>query len=76
MQLTAYRCSKCGHYTISSSDGISCVKCHGTVVPSGNATIREKSKALNIDVSLDVSLKDTEIFKTIMDKRKNSKTCP
>jgi len=62
LHLIAYRCLKCGHYTISKYDGITCAKCHGQVVPAGEATLADKNKYMTVNVSV----KDTDIFKRII----------
>ena len=43
MELIAYKCLECGHYTISKYDGKRCVKCNGHLVPYGKATFADKS---------------------------------
>lgn len=43
MDLIAYKCLECGHYTISKYDGRKCVKCNGHLVPYGKATFVDKS---------------------------------
>lgn len=62
MKLIAYRCLECGHYTISKYDGIRCAECGGAVAPVGCATYADKSRVLSVDVSI----KDTEIFMRII----------
>ncbi|MCT8978300.1 zinc ribbon domain-containing protein [Clostridium sp. CX1] len=64
MQTIAYRCLECGHYTISKRDGIRCAKCgSGATKPMNNATYIDKNKELSIDVRL----KDTKIFRRMLD---------
>ena len=43
MELIAYKCLECGHFTISKYDGKRCVKCNGHLVPYGKATFADKS---------------------------------
>ena len=45
MELIAYKCLECGHYTISKYDGKRCVKCNGHLVPYGQATFADKSRS-------------------------------
>lgn len=61
--LTAYKCLECGHFTISRLDGQRCSKCKGAVVPMGNATNADKNKLMSVDISV----KDMDIFKQVMD---------
>lgn len=68
MELIAYKCLECGHYTISKYDGKRCAKCDGYLVPYGNATCVDKSKSMKVEVSL----KDTDLFKEILEVLKET----
>lgn len=63
MDLIAYKCLECGHYTISKYDGKRCVKCNGHLVPYGKASFADKSNRLKVEISL----KDTDLFKKILE---------
>ncbi|MGG7215258.1 hypothetical protein ACQPUY_16890 [Clostridium nigeriense] len=62
MELIAYKCLECGHYTISKYDGKRCVKCNGHLGPYGQATFADKSSSMK----LNVRLKDTDLFRDII----------
>jgi hypothetical protein len=62
MELIVYKCLECGHYTISKYDGKRCVKCNGSLVPCGEASFADKSK-----LRAEVSLKDTDLFREILE---------
>lgn len=62
MNLTAYKCLECGHYTVSKYDGIKCDQCNGVIAPVGNATCIDKNKGLRVELSI----KDTKLFNKIL----------
>lgn len=63
MELLAYKCMECGHFTISSSRWIRCAKCNGPVKPVGEATYKETGKHR---FTVNVSIKDTDIFERMV----------
>lgn len=62
MKLVAYKCIECGHFTISSQDGIRCAKCGGVVTPVGEATNADVKNYLTVNLSI----KDMDIFKRMI----------
>lgn len=62
MELVAYKCMECGHFTISSHDGMRCAKCQGPVTPAGHATYCGNRKGMAVTVSV----KDMDVFKEMV----------
>lgn len=52
MELIAYKCLECGHYTISKYDGKRCVKCNGHLISYGKATFVDSVKNSNEKMKL------------------------
>lgn len=62
-KLTAYKCFECGHYTVSTREGLKCQRCKGGLNPMGHATY---VAGVNNALKVEVSVKDTKLFEKMV----------
>lgn len=70
MDLIAYQCLECGHYTITQYDGMNCSKCKsGHLVPRNKATVVDKNRFMankSRSMAVEVKLSETDLFRKML----------